>query len=316
MFAAVSLGIFDLLAQKPQNATELAERIGAHEGALERLLDACAALGLLRKHNGCYSNQPLADAYLRLESEHTLSGYILYSDRVLYLLWSRLEDAVREGTHRWRQQFDCDGPIFDHLFQSEQSMRTFIRGMHGFGVLSSPRVVSAFDLSSFRRMVDIGGATGHLVIAACERYPMLRGIVFDLPRVAQVAREHVAASPASDRIEVIAGDFFSDRLPEGDLYALGRILHDWSDDKIRTLLRLIFERMPSGGGLLIAEKLLDEDGAGPLSANLQSLNMLVCTEGRERSLGEYTELLRDAGFGAIEGRRTGAPLDAVLALKN
>jgi acetylserotonin N-methyltransferase len=48
---------------------------------------------------------------------------------------------------------------------------------------------------------------------------------------------------------------------------------------------------------------------------MQSLNMLVCTEGRERTLSEYSILLRAAGFREIEGRITGAPLDAVLALK-
>jgi acetylserotonin N-methyltransferase len=48
---------------------------------------------------------------------------------------------------------------------------------------------------------------------------------------------------------------------------------------------------------------------------MQSLNMLVCTEGRERTLAEYAALLRAAGFASIEGRRTGSVLDAVLATK-
>ena len=48
-------------------------------------------------------------------------------------------------------------------------------------MLSSPTVVAAFDLRGFRRLVDLGGATGHLAIAACERYPELRAAVFDLP---------------------------------------------------------------------------------------------------------------------------------------
>ena len=63
------------------------------------------------------------------------------------------------------------------------------------------------------------------------------------------------------------------------------------------------------------EKLLNEDGVGPVAANMQSLNMLIVTEGKERSLGEYTRLLRKAGFTQIEGVRTGAYLDAILAAK-
>jgi len=125
----------------------------------------------------------------------------------------------------------------------------------------------------------------------------------------------VALSRAADRIEVLAGDFFQEPLPQADLYALSRILHDWTDAKIEGLLQAICRRLPAGGALLVAEKLLAEDGVGPLPANMQSLNMLVVTEGRERSLGEYTRLLRGAGFSQVEGRRTGAPLDAILAFK-
>jgi acetylserotonin N-methyltransferase len=140
-------------------------------------------------------------------------------------------------------------------------------------------------------------------------------VVFDLPQVTALAREQVARSPAADRIEVVAGDFFEDELPGADLYAVGRILHDWSEAKIERLLARVFDRLPEGGGLLVAEKLLHEDGIGPVSGNMQSLSMLICTEGKERPLTDYTRLLRAAGFRTVEGCRTGAYLDAILATK-
>jgi acetylserotonin N-methyltransferase len=113
----------------------------------------------------------------------------------------------------------------------------------------------------------------------------------------------------------MAGDFFGDELPEADLFAMSRIVHDWSEDKIHVLLGKIYRRLPAGGGILLAEKLLREDRTGPTSAQLQSLNMLVCTEGKERNLEEYRRLLENAGFQDVQGRITGAPLDAVLAIK-
>lgn len=311
MFVAVSLGVFDSLERGPGSAEELAAEVEAQGEPMERLLDACVGLGLLSKQDGIYKNQPVASTYLCRQSKHALTGYILYSNDVLFRMWAHLEDAVREGGHRWKQTFGADGGIFDHFFQTDEAMRTFLKGMHGLGVLGSPKVVAAFDLSRFRRLVDLGGATGHLAIAASERYPDLRAAVFDLPRVIEVARDEMAAS----RVELIAGDFFRDELPEADLFAVGRILHDWSDEKIGALLTKIFRRLPAGGGLLIAEKLLAEDKSGPVPALMQSLNMLVCTEGRERTLSEYRALLEAAGFQDVEGRVTGAPLDAVLALK-
>ena len=315
MFAAVALGVFDRLEREPSDAATMAAEINAKAEPLERLLDGCVSLGFLRKSGGLYANEPVAAAYLCRSSERALTGYILYSNDVLFRMWANLEGAVLEGSHRWKQTFHLEGSIFDHFFKTDEAMRTFLLGMHGFGVLSSPKVVAAFDLSRFPKLVDLGGATGHLAIAACERYPQMRATVFDLPRVIEVAREQVSRSSAAARVDLMAGDFFSEELPQADLFAVGRILHDWSEEKIRALLAKVLARLPSGGGLLIAEKLLTEDKTGPVPALMQSLNMLVCTEGRERSVGEYSALLEAAGFREVEGRVTGAPLDAVLAIK-
>ena len=315
MFTAVSLGVFDALAAGPVDCVSLAGRLGANAGALERLLNGCAALGLLRKNGAAYSNEPAADVYLRRDSPNTLTGYVLYSDEILWRLWAHLDEAVREGSNRWMRAFGRRDALFEHFFATEERMRTFLRGMHGFGVISSPAVVAAFDLARFRRLADLGGATGHLAIAACERYPDLRAVVFDLPRVIPIAREEAERSSAAARIEFAAGDFFEDPLPEAGLYVLGRILHDWSEDNIARLLRKIWDALPPGGALLVAERLLNPDKTGPVPAAMQCLNMLVCTEGRERTAAEYQALLRAAGFAQVEARRTGAPLDAVLATK-
>ena len=316
MFAAVKLGVFDVLGRQPATAAQVALDLGLQPDACERLLDACVSLQLLRKEGDQYGNEPAADRLLRRDSPHTMTGYILYSNDVLFRMWENLEDAVREGSNRWEQTFgQSSATLFDRFFSTEEKLATFIQGMHGFGVISSPAVVRAFDLSRFEHLVDLGGATGHLAIAACERYPGLRATVFDLPKVTPLARKKVEQSPARDRIECVEGDFFSDALPAADLYALGRILHDWSEAKIDRLLGRIFEALPAGGALLIAERLLDDDLAGPVGAHMQSLNMMICTEGRERSLAQYRQVLERAGFARVEGVRTGQPVDAVLASK-
>jgi acetylserotonin N-methyltransferase len=315
MFAAVSLGVFDALARGPRSCQQLAEELRANADALERLLDACVGLQLLQRSRDVYENTPTAAVYLTKESPRRLTGYLNYSNEVMWRLWTHLEDAVREGTHRWKQEYGWDGPIFSHFFKTEEAKREFLMGMHGFGLISSPHVVSSFDLSRFTQLVDLGGATGHLAIAACQRYSQLRAVVFDLPDAVPLAREIVSASPVADRIEISAGDFFSDPLPAGDVYALGRILHDWSEDKIIKLLERIHDALPAGGVVLIAEKLLLEDGSGPRWAQMQNLNMLTCTEGKERTLGQYGALLKQIGFRDVQACRTTAPLDAILAMK-
>jgi len=315
MFAAVSLGIFDTLESRPMSLAGLAATLNLDPGALERLLDACVGLQLLHRAGTLYENTPAASTYLCKQSPSRLTGYISYSNAILWKLWANLEDAIREGTNRWQQTFGWDGPIFSHFFRTEEAMREFLMAMHGYGLISSPHVVAAFDLGRFRRLVDLGGATGHLAIAVCQRYPGAKAVVFDLPEVCPLAREIVGGSPAADRIEVVAGDFFVDALPAGDLYAVGRILHDWTEAKVLSLLDRIFDRLPSGGALLIAEKLIDEDRCGPRWAQMQNLGMLLYTEGKERTLAEYKTLLHKVGFSEVRGVTTASPLDAVLAIK-
>ena len=96
MFAAVEMGVFE----------------GVRDGGMEfaRLLEACVALGLLEKTaGGDYVNTATADEYLRRESPRTLTGYIRYSNAALYPMWANLEQAIREGGHRWAQTFGFEG---------------------------------------------------------------------------------------------------------------------------------------------------------------------------------------------------------------
>ena len=85
-------------------------------------------------------------------------------------------------------------------------------------------------------------------------------------------------APARDRIEVVDGDFFADELPVADLYSLGRILHDWAADKCEFLFPKSIA--PAAGRGIAVMETAAPDGVGPVSANMQSLNMLVVTEGK------------------------------------
>lgn len=307
LFAAVKLGVFD----------------GARAPAAElnRLLEACASLGLLEKRGESYVNTALADRYLRSSSPESLAGYIRYASSTLYPLWEHLDSAVVEGTPRWRRAFGLRGtgaltrlarriPGLSRAFKAQQARSDFAAGMHGFGMLTSPLAADAFDLSPYKRMVDLGGSTGHLAAAIRRRYPEMRVCVFELPEVLDAARPFL-----QEGVELTAGDFFTTPLPPADLYALGKVLHNIKDGRAITLLKRIHQALPAGGALLVIERLLNEDRQGPAAVHLNALNMLVATQGRERTFSEYRGLLDASGFANVEVRRTGGITDAILARK-
>jgi acetylserotonin N-methyltransferase len=161
MFAAVSLGVFDALSEGSLSLEVLARRLEANPDALERLLDGCVGLQLLDRDNRGYRNTPASAAYLCRKSPVNVASYIHYSNTFYWKLWANLEDAVREGANRWKQAFGWEDNIFANVFRTEEAKREFTLAMHGYGLISSPVVVACFDLSRFRRFVDVGGATGH-----------------------------------------------------------------------------------------------------------------------------------------------------------
>src|SRR6188508_2916040 len=101
LFAGVALGAFDRLEAGPATLGELAHDLAAHPDALGRLLDTCVGLRLLRREGDRYANEPAASTYLVRTSPRRLTGYLNYSNRVLWKLWAHLDDAVREGSNRW-----------------------------------------------------------------------------------------------------------------------------------------------------------------------------------------------------------------------
>ena len=187
-----------------------------------------------------------------------MTGYLNYSNEILWKMWGNLEGAVREGTNRWQETFGWDGPIFSSFFKTEAAMREFLMGMHGQGLLSSPQVVTAFDLSRFHRLVDLGGATGHLVVAACERYPQLKGVVFDLPETGRLAREIVGASPAAEPDRSDGRRFFRGRATPGRHLFAGPDFARLDRNQRARVARANLRPSSPGGALLIAEKLLDQ----------------------------------------------------------
>jgi acetylserotonin O-methyltransferase len=315
LFTACELKLFDALTS-PKSCADLARELVLNTDALERLLGACVMLGLVQRDHANFVNTPATNTYLTTTSPNRMLGYINYSNAVLWKLWDNLPDAIREGTHRWKQTYGTDGgSIFKELYRSDADRREFLMGMHGYGLISSPVLVDAVDLSKFRTFVDLGGATGHLTVAACRRWTNLNGVVFDLPEVVVMANEMIGQTEVSDRIRVAGGDFFAEPLPPGDVYALGRIVHDWTEAKIHKLLTRIYEALPSGGMIFLAEKVLEDNKAGPDWAVTQSLNMLLVTEGKERTLSEYAALLGSVGFRDVNCHRTKSPLDAITAVK-
>uniref|UniRef100_A0A8C7E2P9 Acetylserotonin O-methyltransferase n=1 Tax=Naja naja TaxID=35670 RepID=A0A8C7E2P9_NAJNA len=321
MFTACELGVFDLLQESEEKLSSkaIAEHLGSSLHGMEILLDACVGLKLLEvevsKEGAFYCNTEISEQFLTKSSPKSQYHTCMYYSKTIYLCWQYLTEAVREGKNQYERAFGISPKaVFEALYRSEEEMLKFMYGLNAIWSLCGRDVIAAFDLSPFTMICDLGGGAGALAQECVSLYPDCTVTIFDLPKVIQTAKKHFVPLE-KHRINFYEGDFLKDPLPEAELYILARILHDWSDENCVQLLTKVQKSCKTGGGVLLIETILNEDKRGPLESQLYSLNMLVHTEGKERSPAEYSKLLTASGFKEIEIKKSGKLYDAILGRK-
>jgi SAM-dependent methyltransferase len=169
------------------------------------------------------------------------------------------------------------------------------------------------DFSRTRRLLDVGGGSGALSLAIARAWPEVRCTVWDIPAVCALAREYATTAGLADRVTAVPGDMFREPFPPGhDAVLLSQILHDWDPPRWTELLAKAAAALPPGGLVLIHEKLVDDDGTGPLANALVNLDMLVWTRGRQLRESELRTFLGQAGFERVERRATAGYWSVVL----
>ncbi|XP_062983743.1 acetylserotonin O-methyltransferase-like [Elgaria multicarinata webbii] len=317
---ACELGIFDLLLKSEGLLTSatIAERLGTSTTGMERLLEACVGLKLLkmeRKDNiALYGNMDISNLYLAESSPKSQYYYMKFFFDVVGPNLRNLTDVVREGKKQTLKTFGSQGEeFFDALYRSEEKKRTCLNSMDSTWHLCGTDVITAFDLSPFSVICDLGGAGGALARTCISSYPNCTVTILDLPEAVESAKKHFVCSE-EHRITFHEGDFFKDPIPEADLYILARVLHFLDDEKCVQLLTKLHKVCKPGGGVLVVEIILNEDRSGPLLGHLQSIVMLLHNEGKERTASEYKVLFSAAGFKEIQVKK-GWLYDAILGRK-
>jgi O-methyltransferase domain len=140
-------------------------------------------------------------------------------------------------------------------------------------------------------VVDVGGGNGSLLAALLQREPGLRGIVLDLP---ETVRDEAALG---DRIAFVEGSFF-ERVPEGDVYVLSTILHDWDDEHATQILLTIHAAARPESRLLIIDAVIPA-GNEPGGGKWLDVLMLAVASGKERNEAQWHELLAAGGFDLV-----------------
>jgi SAM-dependent methyltransferase len=209
-----------------------------------------------------------------------------------------LASAVASGQPAFEHVYGTQ--FFRYLAQNRDDAAIFNAAMS-----SAPAwidaVVNAYDFTQFEQIVDVGGGRGALLVGILSANPRLRGVLYDLPGVADNVETRARESVA-DRLEVMTGDFF-DSVPAGaDAYLLSGVIHDWPDEPAARILKNVRRAIRPQGRLLVLDAVLTRSN-DPAQA-MMDLAMMVLTGGQERSESQFRSLLNDAGFSLMNVRPT------------
>lgn len=272
LLAANDLNVFTALANGPRSAADLATELRTNPDALERLLNACTALGLLAKQQNQFALTPAAAAFLVVGRPGYLGSALRWS-LAQYPHWGQLARAVRTGQ-----------PVAEpaqHLGGDPEQTRQFVLAMHERAVGVARALTDFLDLTGCQHLLDVGGGPGTYAVLLAQQHPQLRITVCDLPGIIAVARELVAASPVADRITFAAADATRGEFgrEQYDAVLMAGVLHQMPPPTIGTMLRGAFTALQPGGRLLISDMMLDETGTQPVFSALFSLQMLLTSHG-------------------------------------
>jgi hypothetical protein len=294
LVVAAQLKLADHLAGGPRKSSEVADELGMNAPAFHRFMRSLAGMGLLSEvASATFALTPLGEALQTGAPGSAWASILTLGGEVGRKSWDGLLYSLKTGKTGMEEAFGQ--PLFDYLAERPEAASLFSETMVGFHGAEPPAVAAAYDFGAFASIVDVGGATGNLLVHILERHKSPRGVLFDLAHVVAEAPPLIASHGMTDRVSIESGSFF-DGVPRGhDAYVLSHIIHDWDQDQCQTILRNCRSAIDPKGRLLIVEMVLPE-GDTPHLGKMLDMMMLVGPGGQERTPSEYATLLNRAGF--------------------
>jgi SAM-dependent methyltransferase len=304
------LQIPDRLADGALAYDELAKEIGCEPQATYRLLRASASVGVIAAMNdGRFCLTPLGEK-LRSNVPGSMRDIaVAVTAPGHWLPWGHLADAIRSGQRQ--AQATLGRELFQYYAENPIEGSAFTDAMSNLSTMIAEEVTRVLDTSTAEHVVDIGGASGAIISALLDGSPALRGTILELADVAPRARAALAKRGLSSRCQVVEGDFFK-AVPPADIYVLKQIIHDWDNEQSVRILSNCAQSLRRNGRVILIEHVLPEDGRSS-DVPLMDLSMLVLLPGRERTVGQYSELCNAAGLRLNRLIATASPMHVIEA---
>ena len=310
---AIENGIFNQLSIRPRSYDYLKDILDLPDRSLKVFLDILINLKLININaKGKYQNTGISSKYL-VKGKLSYIGGSFSLFETLYEECGGLMSILKKdgGSKKTYSYLFKDSSELKKEDVEDYTMQMFNTNGHPVMTLTE-----FYDFEGSRVVIDIGGGTGKICQTLVSQYEDMETILFDLPSVCEIAEEKLKGFWLKHRIKIQAGDFFKDELPDGfDTAVMMRITQDLSLDQIEYLFKKVYDKLPSGGKLIIYE-IFKNNAKNPGDESLVSLLLLMNTiVGTCRTIDEISSVLEKVGFADIRSFHTIYIYNAIEAVK-
>jgi ubiquinone/menaquinone biosynthesis C-methylase UbiE len=293
LLSAIELDVFTFLAEHgPQTVDQLVAGLKIHPRLAPDFFDSLYAMQMLQRVDGKYSNTPETAMYLDRRRPECIAGALDMANLRLYDTFGKLTQGVRTG----KPVVETGKDFFSTLYGDDEGLRRFIHAMASGSVDTGRAIAKRFPWERYKTFFDIGTSSGVIPVELVKAHPHLSGGGFDLPKLKPHFEERVIKNELSEKVRFVTGSFLTDPLPSADVLIMGYILHDWSLEQKKELIRKAFRSVNPGGALIVYEPFID-DARSKVPGLMMSLTMhLETPEGFECTPGEVISWMTEAGF--------------------
>jgi hypothetical protein len=281
------LGIFTVLENK-NTSLEIAGALETDPRATDRLLNALVAVGLIDKTGKTFSNTAFSSRFL-------VKGHPGFLDGLGHMIntwktWSTLTGTVHTG-----RATALENSIED---RGDAWREAFIAAMHARAPQEAREIAGMLDLSTTKRMLDVGGGSGAFSFEFIRKNKNIKAVIFDLPSIVPISQKYIDREGFSGSVTTRPGDYLKDDFGKAyDLIFLSAVVHINSLEENGLLIKRCTAAMNKGGQLVIRDHIMNEERTNPEAGAIFTINMLVGTEkGDTYTENEMRKWMIDAGL--------------------
>jgi hypothetical protein len=317
LWVAAELKIADLIGSGSKPVAELARHTKTNEDALFRILRLLAMTGIFSETEPRrFALTPPAELLLSDHPQSMRDTVAFLSDPLHFKVAGELLHSVRTGEPTIEHV--TGKPVFEYFPTDAVEFERFHLAMTNLSAMAVSAALEAYDFSSYKTIVDIGGGHGFAICSILKKYPQLQGVLFDMKDIVPGAQKRISDLALESRCRTEHGDFFK-AVPEGgDVYFMKHILHDWTDEQATTILRNCHRAIDANPETkrtvkIVLLEFVVPPGNEPHASKIIDIEMLFFPGGRERMEQEWRELFAAAGFRLTRIVPTKSPFSVIEA---